>query len=304
MQSFEELRQRLSELPDKKRVGLVAAQDEHSLDAVVMAAREGLVEPVLLGEAPGIKEMLKRLDYPESRVEIEDITDPADCARRAAQLAREGRLDCIMKGKIETAALMKVMVDRETGIRKSGTMSAVAFFASPYYHKLFGLTDAGLLPYPTLEQKRDLIENAAAAFHALGVSQPKVAVLAAVEKVNPKMKESVEAAALKDMNSQGQLTGCLVEGPISYDLAMSREAAEIKGFHSEVAGDADILVAPDLVCGNSLYKCLAVTGGAKFAGAVFGARIPLILTSRSSSTEEKYLSIVLNALVGQSADVK
>lgn len=301
MKSFSELRQRLAGLPDKKRIGVVAAQDEHTLDAVVLAARDDLVQPVLLGDAAEIRTLLRRFDYPEGRVELHDIADPANCARRAAQMTRAGQLDCIMKGRLETATLMKVLVDRESGIRTSATMSAVAFIESPHYHKLFGITDAGLLPYPTVEQKRDTIQNAAAAFRMLGVALPKVGVLAAVEHLNPKMKETVEADALKQMNQSGELTGCTVEGPISYDLAMDSGAAAVKGYDSPVAGDADILSVPDLVCGNSLFKCLACTGGAKFAGAVFGAMAPLILTSRSSSMEDKYQSILLNALIGQPA---
>jgi phosphotransacetylase len=227
------------------------------------------------------------------------MQSPEECALHAAKMVRESRLDCVMKGRIETGALMKVMVNREYGIRRSETMSAVAFVESSYYHKMFAITDVGLLTYPTLEQKRDAIVNAVGAFHKLGVSKPKVAVLAAIERVNPKMKETVEADALKQMNRDGEIRDCVVEGPISYDLSMEAEAAEIKEYKSPVAGDADILVVPDLVSGNILTKSLAFTGGAKQAGSVIGAMAPLILTSRATSMEDKYRSILLNAYIGK-----
>jgi phosphate butyryltransferase len=174
-------------------------------------------------------------------------------------------------------------------------MSHVSIQEVPSYHKLLITTDGGMMMYPDLEQKKKIIENAVEVLHSLGYENPKVAVLAAVETVNPKMPESVDAGKLKEMNQNGEITGCIVEGPISYDIAMNKESGEIKGFVSPVAGDPDILIVPNITCGNILGKCLVYSAGAKMAGFIVGAKVPIVLTSRGSSSEEKYLSLVLSA---------
>ncbi|NLM83512.1 MAG: phosphate butyryltransferase [Clostridiales bacterium] len=299
LKSFEEIKARLGGYEQKKRIGVVCAQNEHTLDAVMLAARENLVEPVLIGKKGEIERLLSNMGDKPGDIEIIDLDEPEACAAEAARLVREGRLDCIIKGNIETGVMMKVLVSREQGIRESKTLSHISFFESPYYHKMFAMTDGALLVYPTVEQKRDAIENAVRAFHKLGIEEPKVAVLAAVEHVNPKMKETVEAAELKKMWEEGAFSRCIVEGPISYDLAMQKDAAEIKKFDSPVAGDADILVVPDIATGNILLKALSGTGGAKFAGTIIGAQVPVIVTSRSMPMRDKYLSIVLTAVIGK-----
>ena len=189
---------------------------------------------------------------------------------------------------------MKVLVNRERGIRKNDTMSLLAFMESPNYHKVFAITDVGLLTYPSKDQKKAAIQNAVEAFHALGVEQPKVAILAAVEKVNPKMKETVEAAEIKEEGVEG----CIIEGPIGYDLAMDPASAPIKGYVSPVAGDADLLVVPDIVSGNIAAKTITVIGGGRTGGVVLGAKVPVLLVSRAASADDKYMSIVIAALVG------
>lgn len=177
-------------------MAVAVAQDEHTLQAVAHAANDGLVQPVLIGKAEEIKAILEKIGFDAAKAEIIDIADPVECVQKAADLARDGQADCIMKGKIETGALMKVLVNKDHGIRKSDTMSLVGFFESPHYHKVFAITDPALLIYPTLEQKKAMIANAVGAFHALGEENPKVAVIAAVEKVNPKMPETVDADAI------------------------------------------------------------------------------------------------------------
>lgn len=298
IKSFEEVKERLLACPVKRKIGVAAAHDEHTLDAVVMAARDWLVDPVLVGDQEKICEILKGLDFEPDRVQIIHVPDPSEAAQKVADLVRAGELDCVMKGKIETGPLMKVMVNREHGIRKNDTMSLVSFVDSPYYHKVFGITDVGLLTYPNTEQKIAAVNNGVSAFHALGIENPKVAVLAAVEKVNPKMPETVEAAEMKKRNQEGEMAGCIVEGPISYDLAMDPESWKIKGYESPVAGDADLLLVPNIVAGNILIKCLSFTGNAKTCGVIMGAMVPLIITSRSSPVEDKFMSIVMSALIG------
>ena len=214
-------------------------------------------------------------------------------AEKAAELVRTGVANCLMKGGIQTGTLMKVLLNKETGIEKKGVMTMMALMQSPYYHKVFALTDIGLLTYPDVNQKKAAIENAVNAFHKLGVDMPKVAVLAAVEKENPKMKETVDAQLLKNMD----IDGCYVEGPISFDLAMDPNAAAIKGYSSCVAGDADILLVPDICSGNIAAKTLTCCGGAETCGAVLGAQVPIVISSRSAPVQDKYMSIILNALI-------
>lgn len=278
------------------RLAVAAAHDAHTMEAVMLAERRGLITPILIGDAAEIRRL--RAGRGPDTAEVIDLPDGEAAARKAAELARSGNADCIMKGMLETGVFMRAMVNRETGIRKRDTMSLVAFMDAPAYHKVFAVTDVGLLTYPTLEQKKAEILNAAEAFHALGVENPKVAVLASVEKYNPKMPETADAVQLKEWNMSGELAGCVVEGPISFDLATDPSAAAVKGYSSPVAGDADILLVPDITSGNILAKCLTGMAGAVTCGIVMGARVPLVLTSRSAAVEDKYMAIVLSALAG------
>lgn len=294
IKNFEQLKEMLKAMPVKRKVAVVPAQDEHTLEAISHAYRDGMVEPVLIGAEPKIREILAQIGTDADKMAIIHVEDPTEAIQKAADMARDGEVDCIMKGKTETGALMKVLVNRERGIRKNDTMSLLAFMESPNYHKVFAITDVGLLTYPSKDQKKAAIQNAVEAFHALGVEQPKVAILAAVEKVNPKMKETVEAAEIKEEGVEG----CIIEGPISYDLAMDPASAPIKGYVSPVAGDADLLVVPDIVSGNIAAKTITVIGGGRTGGVVLGAKVPVLLVSRAASADDKYMSIVIAALVG------
>lgn len=295
IKDFSELIEMLRKKPAKKRVGVVAAQDEHTLEAVIRAHKDGLVEPVLIGDKEKISAILKNHNAEDLAGIIIAVEDPSECAVKACELAKSGEIDCIMKGKIETGALMKVLVNKEKGIRKGDVMSLLAFMESPNYHKVFAITDVGLLTYPNKDQKRAAIINAVEAFHALGIASPKVAILAAVEKVNPKMPETVEADEIK----REGIPGAIVEGLISYDLAMDSESAKIKGYSSPVAGDADILVVPDIVSGNIAAKTITVIGGGRTGGTVLGALVPVLLVSRSATADDKYMSVVVSALAGE-----
>ena len=294
IKNFDQLKEMLKAMPVKRKVAVVPAQDEHTLEAISHAYRDGMVEPVLIGDEPKIREILAQIGSDADKMTIIHVEDPTEAIQKAADMARDGEVDCIMKGKTETGALMKVLVNRERGIRKNDTMSLLAFMESPNYHKIFAITDVGLLTYPSKDQKKAAIQNAVEAFHALGVEQPKVAILAAVEKVNPKMKETVEAAEIKEEGVEG----CIIEGPISYDLAMDPASAPIKGYVSPVAGDADLLVVPDIVSGNIAAKTITVIGGGRTGGVVLGAKVPVLLVSRAASADDKYMSIVIAALEG------
>ncbi|WP_411680754.1 bifunctional enoyl-CoA hydratase/phosphate acetyltransferase [Clostridium thailandense] len=293
--NFKELIESVQGSNEKKRVVVVAAQDEHTLEAVFKAKNDNIVEPVLVGNKVKIKEVLDRLKESLEDSAIIDVENDSEAAIMAVELIHENKADFIMKGKIQTADLLKAVVNKEKGLRTGSVMSHVVIHEIPTYHKLLAVTDGGMMMYPNVDEKKQIIENAVNTLRAMGYEKPKVAVLAAVEKVNPKMPESVDAGMLKEMNQKGEIEDCIVEGPISYDLTMSKESAEIKGFESPVTGDADILIVPNITAGNILGKSLVYSAGAKMAGFIVGAKVPIVLTSRGSSAEEKYLSLVLSA---------
>ncbi|MBU3144428.1 bifunctional enoyl-CoA hydratase/phosphate acetyltransferase [Clostridium sp. CF012] len=293
--SFNELIENVQGDALKKKVAVVSAQDEHTLEAVFRARKDNIVEPILIGDKAKIKEILDKLNVSLDEGAIIHVEDDAAAANKAVELIRENKADFIMKGKIQTADLLRAVVNKEKGLRAGRVMSHVVIHELPTYHKLLAVTDGGMMMYPNLDEKKQIIENAVNTLIAMGYDEPKVAVLAGVEKVNPKMPESVDAGLLKEMNQRGEIKNCMVEGPISYDLTMSKESAEIKGFESPVTGDADILIVPNITAGNILGKALVYSAGAKMAGFIVGAKVPIVLTSRGSTSEEKYLSLVLSA---------
>ncbi len=298
-QNFDELIGQVKGSPRRSRLAVAAAGDPHTIEAALRAREEGIVSPIFVGEQDAIRRALEELGESAPEGDIVDESDPAKSAARAVALVREGRADFLMKGKMDTAVLLKAVVNKEHGLGKGSVMSHFTAFEVPSYHKLLFPVDGGMVTYPTLEQKKAIIENTAGALRDMGYECPKVGVLACVEKLNPKMPETVEADALKQMNLRGELTGCVVEGPISYDCAVSREIARFKGFESPVSGDCDVLLAPNIHAGNIIGKLLTVTCGAKMAGFIVGAQCPVVMTSRGSTSEEKFLSIVIAAAAAQ-----
>ncbi|WP_315110847.1 bifunctional enoyl-CoA hydratase/phosphate acetyltransferase [Clostridium intestinale] len=294
LKSFEQLIEPLK-CNDKKKVAVVAAEDEHALESVFKARNEGIVEPILIGNEEKIREISNKLNEDLKDLTIINIEEPKEAAVKAVELAREGKVQVIMKGKIQTADLLRAVVNKEKGLGTGRIMSHMAMHELPNYHKLLAVTDGGMMMYPNVQEKKQIIENAVDIFKAIGYTKPKVGILAAVENVNTKMPETVDADNLKQMNINGEITDCLIEGPISYDLVMSKESAEIKGYKSEIVADADILVVPNITTGNILGKSLVYSAEAKMAGFIIGAKVPIVLTSRGSTAEEKYLSLVLSA---------
>ena len=295
LKNFRDLIEKVQKSDSIKRVAVAAAQDEHTLEAVFRAAKDKLVEPVLVGNKEKIAEILKELDVEYELSSIISTESDKEAAEKTVELINTGKADFIMKGKLQTADLLRAVVDKEKGLRTGKVMSHVTILEVPAYHKLLAVTDAGMMMYPNVDEKKQLIENAVHVFLAMGYECPKVAVLAAVETVNPKMPEAVDADILKKMNETGEIKDCLVEGPISMDLTFSRESAEIKGYTSPVTGQADILLVPNITAGNILSKALLEMADATMAGMIVGAKVPIVLTSRGASSEEKYLSIVLSA---------
>lgn len=297
--SFSELIENVQGAESKKKVVVVSAQDEHTLEAVFKARKDNIVEPILIGDKVKIKGILEKLNESLDENSIIDVEDDATAAVKAVALIHENKADFIMKGKIQTADLLRAVVNKEKGLRTGSIMSHMVIHELPTYHKLLAVTDGGMMMYPNVDEKKQIIENAVNTLISMGYDKPKVAVLAAVEKVNPKMPESIDAGLLKEMNQKGEIKNCIVEGPISYDLTMSKESAKIKGFESTVTGDADILIVPNITAGNILGKSLVYSAGAKMAGFIVGAKVPIVLTSRGSTAEEKYLSLVLSAAVAK-----
>ena len=293
--SFDDLIKKVQNIDSKKKVAVVSAQDEHTLEAVFKAKKDNIVEPILIGNKKKIIEILSRLHESVLEESIINVESDSEAAEKAVELINENKADFIMKGKIQTADLLRAVVNKENGLRTGKVMSHIVIHEIPTYHKLLAVTDGGMMMYPSLDEKKQILENAVSTFLALGYENPKVAVLAAVETVNPKMQESVDADMLKKMNIKGEIKNCIVEGPISYDLTMSKESASIKGFVSPVTGEADIIVVPNITVGNILGKSLVYSAGAKMAGFIVGAKVPIVLTSRGSTSEEKYLSLALSA---------
>ncbi|MCI8991606.1 MAG: bifunctional enoyl-CoA hydratase/phosphate acetyltransferase [Eubacterium sp.] len=296
--SFKELAELVKQMPQKTKVAVVAAEDEHTLQAIAHAVEERLVEAVLIGKETKIAEILEKTGEKKENYEIVSAADPEESLQVAVKLVNDGICGAIMKGKLETGQLLKAILKKENNLRKGGLISLIGFFECPNYHKMFAVSDVAMNTYPDLDGKRGILQNAVDVLHSVGVENPKVAILCAVEKYNPKMQETVDAAALKEENEKGIITGCTVEGPISLDLAMKKDAAVIKGYESPVAGDADLLIVPDLVSGNLLAKALTELGGGTTGGLVVGAKVPVILVSRAASASDKFHAIALAAYVG------
>ncbi len=290
---FSQLKQLCSQSEPRTAV-VAAAHDEHTLQAVFQAQSDGLIRPILVGHRDEISDIARHLGHP---LTAEDILIPAeddwDCAVKSVALIRSGKGQMLIKGMLQTGVLLKAAVDSESGICTGGLMSHVAILDVPSYHKLLFITDGGMNIAPDLAQKRSILKNALDFCRFLGYEQPKAAVLCAVESVNLHMQETLDAAALKAEALDGAFGPCLVEGPISLDLATDPEAAAIKGYHSPVAGDADILLAPSIAAGNLLGKALYGLAGGRMAGVVLGASVPITVNSRGASPEEKYHSILI-----------
>lgn len=294
IKSFDHLIDKMKSNTTKCRVAVVSAADEHTLEAVSGAKRSEIIQPLLIGDKERIVNILLDLGENSDDYNIIDEKDDSLSAQKAVELIHNNKADFIMKGKIQTGDLLKSVVDREKGLRTDNVMSHIAILEIPSYHKLLFITDAGMNIKPTLEEKKQIIQNSVNALISMGYKNPKISALCAVETINPKMQETVDAGVLKLM-AGNEIKNCIIEGPISYDLMMSKESAKIKGFKSPVIENTDLVLVPDIATGNILAKSLIYSGGAKMAGMILGAKVPIVLTSRGSTSEEKFLSIAISA---------
>jgi len=267
-----------------------------ALAGAMEAAGKGLIRPVLVGPAERIKDIAKQADVALGDVEIIDTPHSHESAKQAVQLVRTGKAELLMKGSLHTDELMAAVVSRDGGLRTERRISHVFAMDVPTYHKTLMVTDAAINIAPTLEDKVDICQNAIDLVNAIGQAHPKVAILAAVETVTSRMPATIDAAALCKMAERGQITGAILDGPLAFDNAISKEAALTKGIVSEVAGDPDILLAPDLEAGNILAKQLSFLANADSAGLVLGAKVPVILTSRADNVRSRIASCAVGML--------
>jgi phosphate acetyltransferase len=266
------------------RTAVVHPCDDASIIGAFEARDERLIVPVLVGPTAKIRKAAQRAHLSLDGIDIVDTPHSHAAAAKAVAMARSGEVEALMKGALHTDEIMGAVVHPDTGLRTERRISHVFVLDVPSYPKPLLLTDAAINIYPTLDDKRDIVQNAIDLAHALGVARPNVAILSAIETVTPKITSTVEAAALCKMCDRGQITGGVLDGPLAFDNAVSKEAAAAKNIVSVVAGDADILVTPDLESGNMLAKQLVYLAGAEAAGIVLGARVPIMLTSRADGT--------------------
>ena len=283
------------------RCAVVHPCDKESLGGAMQSAKLGLIVPVLVGNEARVRQVAQDAGIDISGAEIVDVAHSHAAAAKGAELAASGHVQMIMKGSLHTDELLAAIVGCPA-LRTGRRMSHVFRFEVPLYHKALLITDAAINIAPTLEEKADIVQNAIDFAHIMGTALPKVAILAAVETVHSKMPATIDAAALCKMADRGQITGGLLDGPLAFDNAISPEAVRIKGIHSPVAGDADIVLAPDLESGNMLAKQLEYLGGADGAGIMLGARVPVALTSRAYNELARTTSALLCVLVAQYQD--
>lgn len=292
----------ITECKSPRGMAIAAAEDDTVLKAAVKAYHGGLVLPILCGNEKKIKEIADTHQIDISPFEIIHCETSREAVSAAISLIRQNSCRILMKGLVQTAELLRAVLDKENGIRGEGILSHVSILDSPILKRRFLLTDAAMVTYPDLKMKAELIRNAVRAAAGLGIQNPKVAVLAAVEVVNPDMPATLDAAALTAMNRRGQISGCIVDGPLAMDLALSEDAAHHKGVSSEVAGRADILLMHNIDAGNAVLKAFTLGGNCLFGGLVMGARVPIVLNSRSDSDNSKLFSIECADLVSRASN--
>lgn len=297
LKNFKELREKVGSCAPKT-VAVACAHDAHTLEAVLRAADEGILRYALVGRKGDILRIGRELGHTISDGDAFPAETDEEAAKLAVSLVREGRADFLQKGLMQTATILKAVVNKETGIGLGRPMSHTALLEIPGYHKLLGVADGGMIPAPDLAAKKAIVHNAAELFRQLGYERPLISAVCAAETVSPKIIETVDAAALKEAALAGAFGSCYVEGPISLDLALDKASAKIKGYESPVCGETDILLVPSMAAGNMMVKGLLIFAGAKMVGVVTGAKCPIALNSRSASFEEKYNSLLACSLAG------
>jgi len=280
------------------KLAIAAAHDEDVMQAARDAHEAGIVEPIFIGDLGKMELIATELDMDLSKFKVIDIPDFEGAAHESARLVSVGEADFLMKGILDTSILLKAVLKKEYGLRTDNLLSHILIYEAPTYHKLLTVTDGGMNIAPSLDEKASILMNAVDALRAMGREEIKVACIAAKEKVSDKMQATIDGAELKRLGEEGRFgPGVIVEGPIAFDLAVSKESAEIKNYKSDVAGDSDILLVPAIEVGNGIGKALTYLAKAKSAGIVMGAKVPVILVSRADDAETKLYSIALGSLI-------
>ncbi len=292
-----ELGDRVSSHTAKRRLVLAVAHDRHALEAVCMASDKGFIEPVLIGDAVEINTQLRNLGHAPGKFDVVNETDSQLAVEKSVRMISGGNAHILMKGNCSTSALIKGVLNKEWGLRKGELLSHFAWFETRFYHKMLGVTDVAINIAPDLNQKKSILSNAVDCMHQLGILIPKVAAIAAVEVVNEQMQATVDAGDLASLNRDGIIKGCVVEGPLALDNAISAESARHKNIGGVVPGDPDLLLMPDIEAGNVFYKTLTYLSEVRVASVVIGATAPIVLTSRSDSPDSKLNSILLAACI-------
>jgi phosphate butyryltransferase len=279
----------------KRKLVLAAAQDNHSLSAVLRAWKDEIIEPILIGDKEGIQNICYEYGHDITGLRIIHEPEIDKSVEMAVKMLSSKQGDILMKGKVGSSTLLKCVLNKEWGLRTGNLLSHIALFEVETYHKLIAVTDVAMNIAPNLKDKIAIVNNSVSFLNRLGYVMPKVAVLGAVEMVNENMEATLDAALLSKMNQREQIRNCIIDGPLAFDNAVSLESAQLKGIKSEVAGDTDLLLMPDIEVGNVLYKSLVFFARAKVASIILGAQVPIVLTSRSDSEQAKYDSILLSA---------
>ena len=290
---------RIVEGAPRKKLILAAAQDQLSLGAVVRAWKDNIIEPILIGDKEGIQNICVSNNYDIAGLMIIHEPDTEMAVEMAVRMVSSKQADILMKGKVGSSTLLKCVLNKEWGLRTGNLLSHFALFEVETYHKVIAVTDVAMNIAPNLQDKIAIVNNSVACLNKLGYTMPKVAVLGAVEMVNENMQATLDAALLSKMNQRDQIKNCIIDGPLAFDNAVSHESARQKGIRSEVAGDTDLLLMPDIEVGNVLYKSLVFFAKAKVASIILGALVPIVLTSRSDSEQAKFDSILLSAAISK-----
>lgn len=296
--NFDDLLVKVNEIPNKK-VAVAVAQDEPVLEAIKLAKEKGIADAILVGDKKEIKKIADKIGMDLSDYEIVNEENVTKASLEAIRLVSTGKADMVMKGLVDTATFLRSVLNKEVGLRTGKLMSHVSVFEIEGIDRLILLTDAAFNTYPDLKGKVQILNNAVGVAHACGIELPKVAAVCAVEVVNQDMQATIDAALLAKMNDRGQIKGCIVDGPLALDNALSVEAAKHKGITGEVAGKADIVLLPNIETANVMYKTLTYTAKTRNGGLLVGTSAPVILTSRADSFETKVNSIALAALVAE-----
>ncbi|GHV58158.1 phosphate butyryltransferase [Deltaproteobacteria bacterium] len=294
--TFEKMLEKITAEGRARRLVIAGSHSEHALEAVLAGVRAGIVTPIFCGRRDDTLKILKQLGGEDIAYVMRDCASNNTAVAAAIECIHNGEADFIMKGQMDTSEIMGPALKRENGLRTSATVvNALGFAEIETHHKMLAVTDGSICVAPDLEQKRWMIQNSVDAMRKMGWACPYVACLAALEKVNPKMQATVDAADLQRMNEEQKITGCVVEGPLAFDCAIDKASAEVKGLKSRIAGEADLLLFPDLQAANIGIKIIIGTGRNKVGTAVIGLKVPIVMSSRGGSTGTKFRSLLVAA---------